>query len=119
MGGQGPKLRSTDHLGRSSEAKDRKKQKKVKCDGPTDGRTNGPTKRGVESRSTRLIKVIRTKEPHSSKVALILSPQTKAKTIIMSIPIHQLTFDPCYQVEVMLIKLMLGYQASFPSLVHV
>ena len=50
------------HLGRSSEAKDRKNPKKVKCDvrtdgrtdGPTDGRTDGPTKRGVESRSTRL-----------------------------------------------------------------
>ena len=47
-------LRSLDHLGRSSEAKDCKNQRKVKCYGPTDGRTNGPTKRGVESRSTRL-----------------------------------------------------------------
>ena len=58
-GGQGPYLRSLDHLGRSSEAIDRKKkQKKVKCDGRTDrrtdGPTDGPTKRGVESRSTRL-----------------------------------------------------------------
>ena len=64
-GGQGPYLRSLDHLGRSSEAKDRKKIK-IKCDGQTDGwtdqqtdgrtdgRTDGPTKRGVESRSTRL-----------------------------------------------------------------
>merc|ERR1711942_592898 len=56
--GQGPYLRSLDHLGRSSEAKDRKNPKKVKCDGrtngPTDERTNGPTKRVVESRSTRL-----------------------------------------------------------------
>ena len=42
VGGQGLFLRSLDHLGRSSEAKDRKKQKKVKCDGPTDQRTNGP-----------------------------------------------------------------------------
>ena len=57
-GGQGPYLRSLHHLGRSSEARNRKKPKKVKCDGPTDGRTDGPTdgptKRGVESRSTRL-----------------------------------------------------------------
>ena len=30
--------------------------KKVKCDGRTDRRTNGPTKRVVESRSTRLKK---------------------------------------------------------------
>ena len=46
-GGQGPYLRSLDHLGRSSEAKDRKNKKKVKCDGPRDGRTDqrtdGPT----------------------------------------------------------------------------
>ena len=42
-GGQGPYLRSFDHLGRSSEAKDREKTKKVKCDGPTDGRTDGRT----------------------------------------------------------------------------
>ena len=36
-GGQGQKLRSPDHLGRSSEAKNRKKNnKKVKCDGRTD-----------------------------------------------------------------------------------
>ena len=52
-GWQGPHLRSLDHLGRGSEAKDSKNQKKVKCDGPTDGRMDGPTKRGVESRSTR------------------------------------------------------------------
>ena len=38
-GGQGLYLRSLDHLGRSSEAKDRKKPKKVKCDGRTNGRT--------------------------------------------------------------------------------
>ena len=30
-------------LGRSSEAKDRKKPKKVKCDGRSDGRTDGRT----------------------------------------------------------------------------
>ena len=39
-GGQGSHSRSLDHLGRSSEAKDRKNPKKVKCDGPTDGRTD-------------------------------------------------------------------------------
>ena len=50
--GQGPQLRSPDHLGRSSEAKNHKNPKKVKCDQWTDG----PTKRGVESRSTRLKK---------------------------------------------------------------
>ena len=48
-GGQGLYLRSLDHLGRSSEPKDRKNPKKVKCDGPTDrrtdGRTDGPTDR--------------------------------------------------------------------------
>ena len=61
-GGQGPYSRSHDHLGRSSEAKDRKTKKKVKChkwtdrwmSGPMDGRANGLKKRGVESRSTRL-----------------------------------------------------------------
>jgi len=53
VGGQGLYLRSLDHLGRSSEAKDRK-NKKSETDGPTNGWTDGPTKRGVESRSTRL-----------------------------------------------------------------
>ena len=61
VGGQGPYLRSLDHLGRSREAKDHKNPKKVNCDGrydrrtngPTDGQTDGPTKRGVESRSTQ------------------------------------------------------------------
>ena len=48
-GGQRPYLRSLDHLGRSGEVKKVKRIKKVKW-GPTDGRT----KRGVESRSTRL-----------------------------------------------------------------
>ena len=56
--GQGPYLRSLHHLGMSSEAKDRKKTKKVKCDGPTDRPTDrwtdGPTKWGVESPTTRL-----------------------------------------------------------------
>ena len=46
-------LRSLDNLGRSSEAKDRKKTKKVKCDERTDRPTDGRT--GVELRSTRLI----------------------------------------------------------------
>ena len=54
VGGQGLYLRSFDHLGRSSEDKDRKNPKKGKCDGLTDGQTDGPTKRGVELRSTRL-----------------------------------------------------------------
>ena len=36
--GQGLFLKSPYHLGRSSGAKDRKKPKKVKCDGRTDGR---------------------------------------------------------------------------------
>ena len=49
-GGQGPYLRSFNHLGRDSEPKDGKNLKKVKCGKPTDG----PTKGGVESRSTRL-----------------------------------------------------------------
>ena len=53
-GGQGLYFKSLNHLGRSSEAKDRKKPKKVKCDGRTDQRTDGQTKRVVESRSTRL-----------------------------------------------------------------
>ena len=44
-GGQRLYLRSLDHLGRNSEAKDRKK--KVKCKGQTDGPTDRPTKRGV------------------------------------------------------------------------
>ena len=42
-GGQGPYLRSLDHLGRSSKAIDRKNPKKVKCDGQTDQPTDGPT----------------------------------------------------------------------------
>ena len=51
-------MRSVEHLGRSSFAKNPINAEKVKCDGPTDGptdrRTDGPSKRGVESRSTRL-----------------------------------------------------------------
>ena len=49
-GGQGQYFRSLDYLGRSSEAKDCKNPKKVKCDGQTDG----PTMWGIELRSTRL-----------------------------------------------------------------
>ena len=64
--GQEPYLRLLDHLGRSNEAKDRKKPEKVKCDrqtdGRMDGRTDGPTKRGEESRSTRLKKLCPTIE---------------------------------------------------------
>ena len=50
-GGQELYLRSLHHLGRNSEATDRKKTKKVKCAGWTDGPTNGLTKRVVESRA--------------------------------------------------------------------
>ena len=35
-GGQGPYLRSLDHLGRSSGVKEIKSYKKIKCDRPTD-----------------------------------------------------------------------------------
>ena len=56
-GGQGPYLRSLDHLGRSSEAKDRKNPKKVKCDGRTDRqmdrRTNRRTNKAGSSRIAR------------------------------------------------------------------
>ena len=59
-------MRTPCHLGRSSEAKNRKNPTKVKfdqwmdqqtdqqTDRPTDGPTNGPTKRVFESHSTRL-----------------------------------------------------------------
>ena len=57
-GGHGPYFMSLDHLGRSSEAKDYKKKSKVgQTDRPMARRTDGPTKRGVESRSTRLKKM--------------------------------------------------------------
>ena len=42
-GGQGLYLKSLNHLGRSSEAKNRKNPKKVKCDGRIDRRTSRPT----------------------------------------------------------------------------
>ena len=45
MGGQGSYLRSFEHLCRSSEAKDRKNQKKK---GKGDGQTDGPTDRQSE-----------------------------------------------------------------------
>ena len=40
VGGQGPYLRSVEHLGRSGIAKKTINAKKVKCDGPTDGPTD-------------------------------------------------------------------------------
>ena len=43
--GQGPYLRSVEHLGRSGVAKNPINAEKVKCDGPTDGWTDGPTDR--------------------------------------------------------------------------
>ena len=46
------------HLGRSSELKTLNHAEKVKW-GPTDQPTDGLSKRGVESRSTRLKKVIK------------------------------------------------------------
>ena len=58
-GGQGLYLRSFDHLGRSSEAKEKKthKSKVGWTDGLTDRwmdrRTDEPTKEGVESRGRR------------------------------------------------------------------
>ena len=42
-GGQRLYLWSLNHLGRGREGKDRKNQKKVKCDGRTNGQTNGRT----------------------------------------------------------------------------
>ena len=50
-GGQEPQLRSPDHLGRSSEAKNPKNPKKVKCDGPTDGPMDGRTDGGTDRRT--------------------------------------------------------------------
>ena len=52
-GGQGPYLRSIDHLGRSSEAKDCKNQKKVKCNGRTDGQTDRRTDKPTGERTDR------------------------------------------------------------------
>ena len=64
-GGKGQRQkRSLGHLDRSSELKKRKNAKKVKR-GLLDGQTGGLTKRGIESRSTRLkigIKRMRKKE---------------------------------------------------------
>ena len=53
VGGQGLYLRSLDHLGRSSEAKDHKNPKKVKCDGRTDGPTDGRTDRRTDGQTDR------------------------------------------------------------------
>ena len=44
-GGQGPYLRSVEHLGKSGIAKNPINAKKVKCDGRTDGPTDGRTDR--------------------------------------------------------------------------
>ncbi|MEE3021028.1 MAG: hypothetical protein VX367_00175 [SAR324 cluster bacterium] len=52
--GRGGYLRSPDHLGRSSEAKDRKNPKKVKCDRRTDRRTDGPTDRRTDKAGCRV-----------------------------------------------------------------
>ena len=53
-GGQGPYLRSLDHLGRSSEVKDRKSSKRVKCDGWTDGRTDRRKDRRTDKAGCRV-----------------------------------------------------------------
>ena len=50
-GGQTPYLRSLDHLGRSSESKDRKNPNKIKCDGQTDGGTDGRTDERTNGRT--------------------------------------------------------------------
>ena len=47
-GGQGPYLRSVEHLGRSGLARNPRNAEKVKCDGPTDGRTDGRTDRRMD-----------------------------------------------------------------------
>ena len=64
-GGQGPYLRSLHHLGRSSEAKEHKNPKKVKCDGPTDGRTKGWTDKASSSFHS---------SPNWTRVVLVLIP---------------------------------------------
>ena len=52
-GGQGLYLRSLNHLGRSIEAKDHKKTKKVKCDRRTDRWMDGPTDGWMDRRTDR------------------------------------------------------------------
>ena len=82
-------FRSLVHLGRSSEAIDRKKNVR---DGPTDGLmdrptdrlaegpTDGPTKWGVESRSTRLKRRLNVEE--NSFHQLISLIQTRQKMCV-------------------------------------
>ena len=52
-GGQGPYLRSLDHLGRSGEVKKVKRIKKVKW-GPTDQPTDRPTDRPMDKAGCRV-----------------------------------------------------------------
>ena len=52
--GQGLYLRSLYHLGRSSEAKDRKNPRKVKCDRRMDGRTDRRTDRRTDKAGCRV-----------------------------------------------------------------
>ena len=56
-GGQGPYLRSVEHLGKSGTAKNPINAKKVKCAGPTDqwtdGRTNGWTDGWMDRRTDK------------------------------------------------------------------
>ena len=51
VGGQGLYLRSLDHLGGNSEAKNRRNPKKVKCDGRTDRQTDRQTDRHMNRQS--------------------------------------------------------------------
>ena len=53
-GGQGPDLRSVEHLGRSSIAKNPINAEKVKCDGPTDRRTDGRIDRRTDKAGCRV-----------------------------------------------------------------
>ena len=52
--GQEPYLRSQEHLGRSSEAKDHKNKTRIKCDWPTNQTTDGRSKQG--SKVARVLK---------------------------------------------------------------
>ena len=54
-GGQGPYLRSVEHLGRSDIAKNPINAKKVKCDGTTDRRTNGLTDQRTDKAGCRVV----------------------------------------------------------------
>ena len=61
-------LRSLHHLGRSSEAKDRKKTKKVKCG----GRTNGPTDQRTDKAGCRVAWLV-TKEKNRLNESVTVS----------------------------------------------